>query len=149
MDIRFLREFTPNVGYLFPKSSIHLSSTPATDVVSVGVGQIIKYRSIYVPTHGRNPAHLNKKIACPINDAADKARVDQIGGSSLMKNEKEEKDIVVEPNNKKARKMDKAIEASFLNPVIATGTLKVGLKSKITPKIKKSSEKSFKFRVID
>lgn len=63
MDIRFLKGLTPNVGYLFPKHG-PTSSTPALDIISVGIGQIVKNHAIFVPIYGFNSPYLIKKVVC-------------------------------------------------------------------------------------
>lgn len=155
MDIRFLKGLTPNVGYLFPKHQT-FSPTPCLDIISIGIGQIIRNHAIYVPIHGLNSPYHIKKVVCqdggsnmqsnlPLPDNEER----QDGGSyqptqpNLPEpNDKgRENDLNIPTSNSKKRKMDDAIKIGFQYPVIRTKTLKLATKNEI-------ANKNFKFRIV-
>lgn len=138
MDIRFLKGLTPNVGYLFQKN-ITLSSTPAIDVISIGIGQLIKNHCIYVPVHGLNPSYQLKKV------------ISQDGGSNepipstSSNTDNLTSTISTAPEllelNRNGQNIEEPIKTSFQHPVIKTKTL-ILQKNKI-------GKKNYKFKVID
>jgi hypothetical protein len=149
MDIRFLKQLTPNVGYLFPKHQIHFSQTPAVNIVSLGIGQIIRNHPIYVPIHGLNPLYEISKVcqyggSDDVIDSTEKevdknvtpeAAPDQLKNTNLSTPE----DLV--KSNPPKRKIDEPIESSFQHPAIKTNVLLLSNKKKL--------KKGFKFQIID
>ncbi len=125
MDIRFLKHLTSNVGYIFPKHVI-LSRTPSIDIVSVGIGQVIKAHPIYVPVHGLNSSYHLKKTVC------------QEGGS----HNEVQSDPTFSQLPKKKQKIDEGVQMSFQHPIIKTKTLQLSSS-------KKGAKKQLKFKIID
>ncbi len=136
MDYRFLKNLTPNVGYLFPRNLITLSSTPAKDIVSPGVGQIFRSPSIYVPVFGLKSTHLIQKVS-------QNGGSNEINSNQAKENEITKKTALNAEINKPItkRKFTEGIEESFQHPLIKTDTL-------ILPK-KSKKDNSFKFQVVD
>lgn len=148
MDINFLKHLSPNVGYLFPKHRITLSSTPSVDLVNVGVCQVVRHHSLYVPIYGRSPLHTIKKVItqpCQYGGSNDKLLQDQTNDKSPISN-----DVEIQFLNNKKRKMAKGVVSSFDHPVIQTSTLSLFSSSESpTPKKSKGSKINYKFKVID
>jgi hypothetical protein len=147
MDIRFLKQLTPNVGYLFPKHQIHLSETPAVNIVSLGIGQIIRNHPIYVPIHGLNPPYEIKKV-CQNGGSDDvidstEAEVDKNVTPDQLKNTNLSTPEDLVKSNPPKRKIDEPIESSFQHPAIKTNVLL------LTNKKKYLNKKGFKFQIID
>jgi len=165
MDIRFLKGLTPNVGYLFYKNHINLLPTPCLDIISVGIGQIIRNHSIYVPIHGLNSPYHTKKVTNQeggSNSVLQKDRSEekesnvdaqtiQQGGKNVSKegksNDLNTLDKAVDNEliklNGQKRKINDSVLASFQNPIIKTKTLQIGGEKKL------NSKNTFKFRIID
>lgn len=141
MDIRFLKNYTPNVGYLFPRNFITFSSTPAKDIVSPGIGQIFKPPSIFIPVYGLKSTHLIEKINQNGGSFAnDSSNVEQ---SETSPQNSQETNFDVEMKSKLKRKtMSEPVQESFNHPVIKTATLNL-------PKRQKNTNSSFKFTVVD
>lgn len=135
MDIRFLKSLTPNVGYLFNKH-IHLSSTPSVDGAGIGIGQVIRNHTIYVPIYGLNSPYHFKKIVCQ-EGGSNK----QIDTSKNAINDDQQIESEILPLNE-TKKIDKSIKISFQHPIIRTKTLQLNSK-------KKPDNKKFKFNVVD
>lgn len=147
MDINFLKHLTPNVGYLFPKNQITLSSTPAVDIVNVGISQIIKQHSLYVPIYGPSSRYtIQKTISqpCQYGGSNENSVQDSTSLQSSVSH-----DVEIPLLNKNKRKMSDAVISSFQNPVIQTNTLNLSpLVDKSEPKLKKHKN-LYKFKIID
>lgn len=153
MDIRFLKGFTPNVGYLFPKH-ISFSPTPSVDFISIGIGQIIKNHPIYVPIHGLNSTYLTKKITnqegnnnqevCQEGGSNQKVKIDSKSKnddiSSYSVNDDKNQATLLNLNKHK-RKLSDPIEIGFQHPKIKSKTLKIYENKK--------NQNSYKFNLID
>lgn len=152
MDIRFLKGLTPNVGYLFP-NQVTLSPTPSLDIISIGIGQIIRNNPIYIPVHGLNPPYQIKKV-CQYGGSNDPIQPSEPpqsnnpgqslndSGQTIKENqESHDNDNLLKENSKK-RAIDESVKASFQHPIIRTKTLQLSEKKKL-------NSKNFKFRIIE
>ncbi len=135
MDIRFLKGLTPNVGYLFPKH-LTLSKTPCLDIVSIGIGQIIKNHAVYVPIHGLNSPYHTKKIVSQEGGAA----ASELNTFDPSKNLSENGEL--ETLNKNKKQISQSVKTAFQHPIIKTKTLMLNSKKKIR-------KPNFKFKVIN
>lgn len=139
MDIRFLKNLTPNVGYLFPKSRIILTPTPAVDIVNVGVSQIVRNHAIFVPIYGHDSCHLEKKVIPQTGGSLEKITTKELN-ATIEKDQNREIEKLV---NLK-RKLTDGIEASFLHPKIKTSSLQLTNTS-----VPKKAKHNYKFKIVD
>jgi hypothetical protein len=156
MDIRFLKGLTPNVGYLFYKNHVNFSPTPSLDIISIGVGQIIRNHSIYVPIYGLNsPYHITKitsqeggsnivePVITPKTKVTTLAKEGTGNDSNIVEKGVDNELEKLNGQNSKKRKINNSVLASFQNPLINTKTLQIGGKKK------SNTVNTFKFRIVD
>lgn len=144
MDIRFLKNLSPNVGYLFPKSRIHLTPTPAIDIVNIGVSQAIRNHAIYVPIYGQHSTYQETKIISQVGGSIEKIPLNSKSKNPPKNDTKEISEIETTSFNSLKHKLDDGIQSSFMYPKIKTSSLKLSLKS-----APKKAKTGYKFSVAD
>jgi hypothetical protein len=150
MDIRFLKQLTPNVGYLFPKNHIYLSPTPAVNIGTIGIGQIIRNHPIYVPIHDLNSPYLIKKT-CQYGGSETNIHFKGDQKSSLSngietqtstESPKEPPAVTDNVKNPLKRKLNPSVKSSFDHPVIKTKVMSF-------KKPSNSKNQNFNFKIVD
>lgn len=136
MEYRFLKQYTPNVGYLFPRNFVSFSSTPSKNIITPGVGQIFQSPPVFVPIYGLNSPHLIEKVT----QNGGSVEVTKPDSKNIEDTQTNTSDFEIS-NPLLKRKLPSPVRESFQHPVIKTSTLLLTKKPKMKP--------SFKFKVVD
>lgn len=170
MDYSLLKTITPQLSYMQNTNSciVHLTSTPARDLINPGIGQLTRLYNFYVPIHyaSQNPYKVKKYDAQASKennqegfgqtDDVDNVLIETKDNSNEINDQTNtnlSNETFTDINNSEStsnempdEKMDEGVKQSFEYPKIKVGKLMISSQKRlnITKNVKKVPVKNFK-----